>query len=544
VKRESARVPSTDHTSIVQCDEQDSFSAAPGTLAEKPTVEVSQIPGRNQIPLRDTARLFFLFALTLNFLFLFSSSGRVRTRDEFNADLQAESLATRGSTAIPQAVHFFFYGKYDRSGEPQPPYGPAHAAFLVPWYFAGRALLATVPGIPYRARDAVADAVEVASSATFAALAAGLALLIFLRLGLSVRTSLFAATMMALATPLTAYSAVLYSEPLTCVLLLGAVAVLFSGNADEPNSWQQAALAGILLGAMIWARPAHLIATPVFLIALLVRNGERGWRVVGILGAVVAVFGLAYLWRNHYLFGDPFDFGYPSVSDGGKNMNSFDTPLLTGLRGFLISPGKSVFLFAPPILLAIAGLRKLARLDRGLAVVAGALPVVYLLFYATFTQWEGGFCVGPRYLVPAISVMCLGLGPMLENAGPWIRRAAIGLFAAGFFVQAINMATSFFEDQANGRYYDAQYNYRMDYSPLVSMSRQLIHYMTSSAPAPAGLGFDRWFVFLHKAGVANGTIAGSLALELVGFVFFGALLTRSLSVRAKTVAASPAADQV
>jgi hypothetical protein len=545
VKRESAHVPSGDHTSVVQCEEQDSCSATSVTLAEKPySTEAAQTTQGDQVPFRHTARLFFLFVLTLNFLFLVTSSGRVRTRDEFNADLQAESLATRGSTAIPQAVTFFFYGKYDRSGEPQPPYGPAHAAFLVPWYFAGRALLATVPGIPYRARDAVADAVEVASNATYPALAAGLALLIFLRLGLSVRVSLFAATMMALATPLAAYSAVLYSEPLTCALLLGAAAVLFSGKADEPNSWQEAVLAGILLGAMIWARPAHLIATPVFLIALLVRNGEKGWRAVRILGSVVAVFGLAYLWRNHYLFGDPFDFGYPSVSDGGKNMNSFDTPLLTGLRGFLISPGKSVFLFAPPILLAIAGLRKLARLDRGLAVVAGALPVVYLLFYATFTQWEGGFCVGPRYLVPAISVMCLGLGPMLENAGPEIRRVAIGLFTAGFCVQAINMATSFFEDQANGRYYDAQYNYRMDYSPLVSMSRQLIHYMTSSAPAPAGLGFDRWFVFLHKAGVANGTIAGFLALEIVGFLFLGTLLARSVSGRAVTGAASRFAKPV
>jgi hypothetical protein len=517
-----------DHASVAQCDEQDSRSAAPETLVENAgDVQTSKTPQDRQLPHRAMARLFFVFVLTLNFLFLVCSSGRVRTRDEFNADLQAESLATRGSTAIPQGVNFFFYGKYDRWGEPQPPYGPAHAAFLVPWYFFGRALLATVPGIPYRARDAVVDSAEVASSATFAALGAGLAFLIFLRLGLSVRVSLFAASMMALATPLIDYSAVLYSEPLTCVLLLGAAVVLFSGQANKPNSWQEATLAGILLGAMIWVRPAHLIATPVFVVALIARDGERGWRAARILGTVVGLFGLAYLWRNHYLFGDPFDFGYPSVSDGGKNMNSFDTPLLTGLYGFLLSAGKSVFLFAPPIVLAIAGLRKLARLDKGLAVLAGALPVVYLIFYATFTQWEGGFCVGPRYLVPAISVLCLGLGPVLENAGAWIRRVAIGLFAAGFLVQAINMATSFFEDQANGRYYDVRYNYRMDYSPLVSMSRQLIHYMTAPAPAPAGLGFDRWFVFLHKAGVANGTVAGFLALELAGFLFFGILLVRS-----------------
>ena len=129
-------------------------------------------------------------------------------------------------------------------------------------------------------------------------------------------------------------------------------------------------------------------------------------------------------------------------------------------------------------------------------------------FTRHFTQWEGGFCVGPRYLVPAIAVLCLGLGPVLENAGPWIRRLAIGLSIAGFSVQAINLATSFFEDQANGNYYDVHYNYRMDYSPLITMSRQLIHYIMSPVPAPPGRGFDRWFVFLSKAGVSRCTDCG------------------------------------
>jgi hypothetical protein len=492
-------------------------TASPGSEGGSPApVEIQP----SLVPWQVTARVFFLFFLTLNFLFLLLSSGRVRTRDELNADLQTESLATRGSTAIPQSVNFFFYGKYDRWGEPQPPYGPAHAAFLIPWYFAGRGFLAILPGIPYRAKEVVVDATVVAGSATFAALAAGLAFLILVRLGLSIRVSLMAASMLALATPIISYSAVLYSEPLTCALMLAAAAVLFTGRGQMLVSRQEAALAGIFLGTMIWVRPAHVIAAPVFLVALLVRDGEKGWRAARILAIVVALFGLAYLWRNHYLFDDPFDFGYPSVSDGGKNMNSFDTPLSTGLFGFLLSPGKSVLLFPPPILLAIAGIRKLARLDKGLAVLVGVLPVVYLFFYATFTQWEGGFCVGPRYLVPAIAVLCLGLGPVLENAGTWVRRVAIGLFLAGFAVQAINISTSFFEDQANGNYYDVHYNYRMDYSPLITMTRQLIHYITSPVPAPAGRGFDRWFVFLSKAGVSHGTVAVFLAAELVGLVFF------------------------
>jgi hypothetical protein len=464
-------------------------------------------------------RACVLLFLALNFFYLLLSSGRVRTRDELNADLQVESLATRGSTSVSQAANFFFYGKFDRWGEPQPPYGPAHAALLVPWYAAGRAFLAVLPGIPDGAREVVIDNAVVASSATFAALAVALAFLIFVRLGLSSGVSLAAASMLALATPLLVYSTQLYSEPLTAALLLGAVAVLFaSGGETTGVSWKEGLLAGILLGTAIWVRPTHAIAAPVFLAGLLVGEDENRHRAAKILAIVVALFGVAYLARNLYLFGDPFDFGYPAVSDGGKNMNSFDTPMATGLYGFLVSPGKSLFLFAPPILLAMAGIRKLARLDKGLALVAAALPVVYLFFYAKFTQWEGGFCVGPRYLVPSIAVLCLALGPALEGAGTWLRRVAVGLSLAGFAVQAINIATSYFEDQANGNYYDAHYNYRMDYAPLVTMSRQLIHYLASPVSAPLGRGFDRWFVFLTKAGVSKSTIAAMLAAEFAGFV--------------------------
>jgi hypothetical protein len=521
----------------------------PNSKAESSAVEiVSFEPGGGSLapsdplghpPLPQVAmRVFVLLFLTLNFFFLLLSSGRVRTRDELNADLQAESLATRGSTSVSQAPGFFFYGKFDRWGEPQPPYGPAHAAFLIPWYAAGRAFLAVLPRVPDGSRQVVIDNAVVASSGTFAALAVALAFLIFVRLGFSLGVSLAASSMLALSTPILAYSTQLYSEPLTAALLLGAVAVLFASGGEKVSvSWKEGLLAGILLGTAIWVRPTHAVAAPVFFAGLHVGDNEKRHRAAKILAIVVALFGMAYLARNLYLFGDPFEFGYPAVSDGGKNMNSFDTPMSTGLYGFLLSPGKSLFLFAPPILLAIAGIRKLVRLDKGLALVVAALPVVYLFFYAKFTQWEGGFCIGPRYLVPSIAVLCLGLGPALGGAGTWVKRAGIALALAGFAVQAVNIATSYFEDQANGNYYDAHYNYRMGYAPLVTMSRQLIHYLTSPVSAPLGRGFDRWFVFLSKAGVSKGTIAAVLALELIGFGFFSTWLVKTLRSKAASASA-------
>jgi hypothetical protein len=113
-----------------------------------------------------------------------------------------------------------------------------------------------------------------------------------------------------------------------------------------------------------------------------------------------------------------------------------------------------------------------------------------------------------------------------------VRKLAVILFAAGMFVQIISISTSFLEDQATGSYYDAQWNYRMNYSSIIGQGRLLLRYMTTSQPAPIGLGFDRWFVFLGKAGVSRGLLALGLCLEVAGLIFFSWRLKKTLSLTA------------
>ena len=475
-------------------------------------------------------RIFLFLFLFLNCLYLITSSGRVRTIDEVIVDWEAESLVTRGSTSVPQSVAAnSFYGKMDGEGNPQAPYGAAQAALVAPWYVLGRVLRAVAPGIPAPARDIALDAVVVASSASFAALAAAFVFLILARAGIAAGAAAGASLILGLGTPLFAYSSWFFSEPLAAAILLAAAYALFSGGPSAPISVPRAAAGGLLLGVAMWVRPAHLIAVPVFLLAILVRERGRGIAPACLVAAVAGMCGAAYLCRNEILFGSFFDFGYPAAAEGGKRLNTFDTPLATGLFGLLLSPGKSVFLFAPPLVLALPGVFRLARRDPGLGVLAGLAPMVYLLFYAKYTQWEGGYCFGPRYLLPVIPLLALGLGSMLAESGRSVRRLAIGLFVAGFLVQAVGMSTSFLEDQARGGYYDQQWNYEMSYSPLASQGRRLLHYVTTDAPAPIGLGFDRWFVFLSKGGVATATIAAALSFECVGALLAAWFLVRALS---------------
>jgi len=452
--------------------------------------------------------------------------------DEVSAAFQVESLAKRGNTAIPQAVQSkLFYGTFDRFGRPQSPYPPGQAFAMLPWYAAGQFAATHLPGVPRGARDVVSDFFLTGENAFFAALAAALALSIFLRLGISPKISLISAGILALATPLASYSAWVFSEPLAAALLLGAAAVLFGDPPELPIPIHRAVAGGIFLGAAIWVRPTHVIAVPVFALAMFVRQRNKPGLGLYALAAVAAAGVALLLWRNAFLYGSLFEFGYPTAAEGGKALNTFQTPLITGLLGFLVSPGKSIFLYSPPVLLAFAGLSRLWRRDRGLALVAGLTPIVYLLFFATYTQWEGGYCYGPRYLVPAVALLGLGIGPALETASRNVRRLAIGVFAAGLLVQVIGVTTSFLEAAVVGGYYDAQYNYRMSFSAISIQLHLLLYYAGMSAAAPIGLGFDKWWIFLSKAGVAAGSlwiIACTIVLGALASVWWMRLIFRRL----------------
>lgn len=449
---------------------------------------------------------FWLFA-AFQFFYSLTSTGRVRTPDEYNTLYMTESLVLRGSTAIPQAVQLNnFYGRYDVHGQPRAAYAPGQALLCTPWYALGQYLLARLPGVPADDTDLVVAFSSCLSSATFSALTVMFCFLLLVGIGIPARASLLAVAMIGLGTPIFAYSGWLFSEPLSAAILAG-VALLLFGRGHQPISLRTASIAGLVLGLATMVRPTNVLASPVFAVAVLVRDGKPALRAAFVSCAASAIGVFALLAHNWLLFGSPFEFGYPAAAEGAKRLNTFDTPLLRGLYGFLLSPGKSVFIFAPPVILALAGIRRLWRLERGAATVAVFLPLTYLFFFARYTQWEGGYCVGPRYMVPAIVLLCLALGPLLSEGAARIRKIALLLLILGALVQCISLATSFMEDQApRGHYYDANWTYRLSYS-LSGQIHLLWKYLGTNAPARLGLGWDRWFVFLHKGGVSAATLA-------------------------------------
>jgi len=469
----------------------------------------------------------WIFCTFCCFYFL-CSSGRVRTPDEYMTLYETESLVLRHSTAVPQALQTrTFYGKYDLHSQPRAPYPFGQALLATPWYAFGRYVVAHFPGVPPDDLDLVVAFTSCLSNSAYAAAAVALGFLILISIGIPLRDSLLATSFIGLATPLFAYSSWFFSEPLTTALLFAAAFFLF-GRKNDSLSRRAAICSGLLLAATVLVRPTNVFEIAIFFAALLATRRKFDDRAFS-FAAAAALGVIILLVYNTIVFGNPLEFGYPAAAEAGKSLNTFHTPLLVGLCGFLLSPGKSIFLFAPPIVFALFGLGKLWKTNRGLAAIAGFSLPLYILFFSKYTQWEGGYCFGPRYLVPSLALLCLAIGPALSRGASAIRYVAAALGIAGFAVQAIGMATSFLQDQAmTGRYYDATWTYRLSYS-LRGQFDLLLHYLTDPRPAPLGLGFDRWFVFLAKAGVSHSTVAVLAIAMLVALLFCLSRLKHSIS---------------
>jgi hypothetical protein len=453
----------------------------------------------------------------------------VRTADEYMVFFQTESLATRGTLTVPQAVRAGnFFGKYDLQGQPRAGYLPAHALVASPFYRLGQLLL-WLPGIPDRARTTVLALATCWSSAVLTAGAVALFFLLSWQLADDVRAAVAAAAALAFATFLWPYAGYFFSEPTASLLLIAAAAVILTARDDEAVPLPRALIAGALLGACVWVRFTHLVAVPAFVVALMLPHVGRGWRSAVVLAGVVSMAALGLLAYNHSIWGHPLDMGYPATAEG-RPILVFTTPWYRALYGMLLSPGKSLFLFAPPVVSALVALPRLRSRDGRAFALAVLMPAAYLLFFMRYTQWEGGYCVGPRYLLPVVPLLCLALAPGLAQGTRRERWLFILLCAFGLAVQVVSASTSFLEDEATPlRYYDAGWGYELSYAPLVSQGRLLGGYLTSHSPAPLGLGFDRWFVFLYKAGVEPRTIAMLMSIPLASLGLAAAMLRRGCS---------------
>jgi hypothetical protein len=263
-----------------------------------------------------------------------------------------------------------------------------------------------------------------------------------------------AATTLALAfaSSVWVYARYPYSEALQLFFFTGFFAKLLQVRR-EPTA-RQAALLGLWAGLLVNAKPVFLVSTlgaGLFLVWELRRNWRALLLVAAVTTASAAPLGFIYLFYNYLRWGSFLQTGYGvSVGTSGLATGAAGVrPIpLVGLWGMFLSPGKSIFLYSPPLFVALFAFHRFAKRFPYivLAMVLTIVPNLYI--HAQTLSWSGDYAWGPRYTVFALAILLLPAGFLVEQ---WLRTPTLlrrsvkmatlaGVFLSGAFVTYLGNA--------------------------------------------------------------------------------------------------------
>ena len=202
---------------------------------------------------------------------------------------------------------------------------------------------------------------------------------------------------------------------------------------ERPIGRRRELLAGLALGLGTVARQTTAIVVPGI--------ARRRAALHTIAGFGIGVIPL--LVYNAIAFNNPFEQGYGS--------KPFDTPILQGLYGLLLSPSRGALIYTPYLVFAVAALvlawrrtGEVARRLRGLGVAAATT----LVLYATYAEWWGGRVFGARFLDDLAPILLaalawgIGQGSLRRR---WVRWAF--WIAAGWSLLLFNAAALVYDQR-------------------------------------------------------------------------------------------------
>ena len=237
----------------------------------------------------------------------------------------------------------------------------------------------------------------------------------------------------ALLSPAFAYANALYGHQLAAALLFGAFLLAHAGK-DGMRAGRLVAIGALLAASVLTEYPAAIVAAMigVYTCVILIRHGQVraiGWVLVG--AAPLVAGWLAY---NTVVFGAPWSLGYSYstlwTAEHQVGFMSLTVPSMESIWGVTFSAFRGLFLLSPLFLFSVAGFvawwrSGVLRAEWWLATAA-SLGMIW--FNASSAMWWGGFAVGPRYLLPGLPFLALGLGFALRAWGstPAFRWAAFG----------------------------------------------------------------------------------------------------------------------
>ncbi|MFH0926566.1 MAG: hypothetical protein V1872_13210 [bacterium] len=359
----------------------------------------------------------FLF-ISLLFIYLLNMGGHFYSADGVTRYAAARSLVEDHDLSLKEFGRYYpadkLYGatedkkRYYGNGRQQLQY-----ILLIPLYIFGDFVAYLFPRYDL-------ENTHILFSYAFNSIVTALTALIFyyicLQLGYTLQTSILTTLIYGLATMTFPYANFLNNQVLGVFFILLSFFFLISYRKKRENRWLIPFAFG-LVGATFSRREFAIIG--VFFSVYIISWELRRFYLKRIIFMIFFILSLAYGY-NYLHFKNlailntvnHFWLGFISTIKGSGR---FTTPLLTGLYGNLLSPGKSIFLYSPILILALFFGRAFYKKNRLEALLSFIIIVSFILFISKLDNWSGNWCWGNRHLLIIIPFLTLPLAGAIEK---------------------------------------------------------------------------------------------------------------------------------
>lgn len=234
------------------------------------------------------------------------------------------------------------------------------------------------------------------------------------------------------------YSNMFFGHQTVATLLFSAFFVLFRIERREmSNVWLLPV--GLILGySVITEYPTALIVAGLCIYAFLVIPNKRWLAGLILTGLLPGLLLMAY---NYTIFHTPLPVGYHYselyTEQHSTGFLSLSYPRFDALWGITFGSYRGLFFISPILLLAAAGfvIWGHRRVNRRAWWVCLYTVIIFFLFNGSSIMWQGGYSIGPRYLLPMLPFLVVGLAYSLDAWGdrPGMRVLTLVLAVWSFF---------------------------------------------------------------------------------------------------------------
>jgi hypothetical protein len=416
------------------------------------------------VPIRTWFRNpLFLLALTAGLIAFAVQSGELGTADTQHRLQSTHAFWTSEPPVFPNEYPEF--GVHGRSGRLQSWYGIGQSLLMLPADVIGTYVERLPVFDDYQGTDPTVRSIIVSYSTNIliCVLTALICFRFLRQLNFGVKEAAAGVLALLLLTTHLHYTQNLMENNYICLLTL--VGFSYQYEWLKTGSRRALLIGSGALGLNLLTRLTtgmDLLAGGVFVLLALWLEGTRGralWNrcrsYLEIALPVYLVFGLLDRAYQFYRFGSFFT-TYMGLTAREMMQRDptlpanypFETPFHVGLIGALFTPGKSIFLFDPLLILMIVlcavAWRRFSPPVKAYVLTGFLLLLAYISFYARYTVWSGDSAWGDRYVSTAVELAVLLAVPLLlrhrKDVGKLVWGFGVALIAVSAVVQVASVA--------------------------------------------------------------------------------------------------------